>query len=81
MTTGAIRPTPTPMKTLLTACIWILIGILFLDTGWHRITDLQAAGRYVNPLRYANVVFWIAIIGFWAINGWTSWQRYRTDGR
>jgi hypothetical protein len=68
-----------PKVSLIQSSIWILIVVVFLDISWSKIGNLRVAGQYVNPWRYAEMVFWVFLMLFWGWNLWKSWQRYHAD--
>jgi hypothetical protein len=70
---------PSSKRELTSSAIWILVSVIFLDVSRGKVVDLQAAGQYVSPWRYAEAAFWVSILMFWIWNGWKSWLRYQAD--
>ena len=66
-----------PRTQLVASAVWLVLSAVFLDFAWHRVIDLRAAHRAVNPVHYLQVAFWIALIPFWLWQGKNAWQAYR----
>ena len=51
------------------AVIWCLFSLVWIYLICQRITGLRAAGKPVGGTSWAILVFWSAVLIFWAVIG------------
>lgn len=68
-----------PMTTLSTSAIWVLVSVTFLYGSYSKIAHLRSSGQDVSPWQYAQTVIWVVMLLFWIRSGWKSWKRYHAD--
>jgi hypothetical protein len=54
------------------AVIWCLFSCVWIYLSWQRIAGLRGAGKPVGGASWAILVFWSAVLIFWAIIGLRS---------